>query len=150
MTSAQSGSASLVIHRSMEEEGGMPRLGATATRLGIRKGKDIIVDANDQVHRPQFQPGQPNGLSCAPEWKFLPLFVMPMGFGGPNKRTEVWYIDIEDLGSELVAAEDGRPGQNRHVSIGPSRTIQFAEFVAHIEATRPYWRKLSGASSAGV
>jgi hypothetical protein len=64
------------IFRAMEEENGLPKLGTTATTLGIRKGKDIIVDINGQVHRPTFLPGGTNGLSA----RQLSMNCLPLCF----------------------------------------------------------------------
>ena len=53
------------IYRAMiEDRDGMPLLGLTALKLGVRKGVDILADQRDMVYRPAFRPGEPNGLSC--------------------------------------------------------------------------------------
>lgn len=124
------------IYRAMIEENGMPKLAASATGLGIRKGKDIIADHADQVHLPAFQPGGKNGLSCSRTIESLPDFALPVEWGGVNPRTVVWRIDETDLGAELIAQDDAVPGKNRHVSIGPATTRTFDDFVRAIEATR--------------
>ena len=69
-----------VIYRAMLEENGMPKLENAATTLGIRKGKDIIPDPADMVHLPNFQPSEPNGLSCGSSIKDLPRFALPIAF----------------------------------------------------------------------
>jgi hypothetical protein len=66
------------IFRAMVEDNGQPKLGSSATTLGVRKGKDIDVDTNDMVKRPTFRPGQRNGVSCSPTIKQLPAFVLPV------------------------------------------------------------------------
>jgi hypothetical protein len=131
------------IFRAMVEENGMPKLGASATSLGIRKNKDIIPDMRGMVYPPVFQPGQPNGLSCAPTIQSLPNFALPVAWGGLNKNTQVWRIELSDLGPELVAKEDTRVGGKRHVSIGPSRTMTYVDFEIAIEQTRPKWTQVS-------
>jgi hypothetical protein len=131
------------IYRAMIEEHGMPKLGATATSLGIRMGKDIVPDKASMVHRPAFNPGGKNGLSCSRTIQSLPLFALPREWGGANDRTVVWRIDEADLGPDLIAQDDAIPGRNRHVSIGPSQTLLYDEFVRAIEATRPRWKKVA-------
>lgn len=84
------------IYRAMLEENGMPKLGASASTLGIRKGKDIVPDPSGVVHRPSFQPRQPNGLSCVPRISDLPRFALPVAWGGRNKNLVVWMIDAAD------------------------------------------------------
>lgn len=123
----------------MIEDRGRPQLGATALTLGIRPGHDIEVDANATVHRPAFQPGGKNGLSCAPAIAMLPPFALPIRFGGRNKKTEVWKIRTSDLGSDLEAKRDG----SRHVSIGPPRSMPLADYVTAIEQTAPHWVKVT-------
>jgi hypothetical protein len=131
------------IYRAMAEDRGMPRLGASATSLGIRKDKDIVPDQAGLVHRPTFHPGGANGLSCAPDVQLLPRFALPVEWGGLNRHTRVWRIAESDLGPDLAAQEDTTPGGRRHISIGPARTMSFDEFVKAIEATRPKWQKVS-------
>src|SRR5262245_24489029 len=94
------------IYRAMIEENGMPKLGATADALGVRRDKDTVPDKAGMVHRPNFQPGEKNGLSCAPTIQDLPRFVLPRSWGGKNKRTVVWRIEVGDLGTGLFAQED--------------------------------------------
>jgi hypothetical protein len=126
----------------MIDENGMPRLGASATSLGIRKGKDIVADQVDLVHRPAFQPGGKNGLSCSRTIESLPGFSLPMEWGGSNRKTVVWHIEEADLGTELIAQDDAIPGRNRHISIGPATTMTYDDFVLAIEATRAKWQKV--------
>src|SRR5262249_52262202 len=122
---------------------GMPMLGSRAIRLGVRKGKDIVPDQADMVHRPAFQPRAKNGLSCSRTIEALPLFALPVEWGGTNDKTVVWKIEEADLGPELIAGDDAKPGIDRHVSIGPAVTMSFDDFVRAIEATRPKWKKVN-------
>jgi hypothetical protein len=130
------------IYRAMVEESGMPKLGSSATMLGIRKGKDIDVDSADNVHCPAFVAGEKNGLSCAATIASLPSFSLPVEWGGSNHKTAIWKIDIDDVPGNLLACEDSVPGGNRHVSIGPSATMKYNDFIDAIEATRPFWKKV--------
>ena len=133
------------IYRAMiEDEDGMPVLGANAEKLGIRRDKDIIPDQSEIVHRPSFHPGEANGLSCAPTIQDLPLFTLPRSWGGRNRRTVIWRIDAADLGSDLIAVEDTDPARStRHLSIGPAQTMPFDDYVRLIEATRSKWKKVT-------
>ena len=131
------------IYRAMMEENGMPRLAASATSLGIRKGKDIVADQVDRVHRPAFQPRGKNGLSCSRTIESLPGFALPVEWGGSNAKTVVWRINKADLGAELIAQDDAEPGKNRHISIGPAATMAYDDFVRAIEATRAKWLKVT-------
>jgi hypothetical protein len=131
------------IYRAMIEENGVPKLGSTATALGIRKGKDIVPDNLGMVHRPKFNPGAENGLSCAPTIQTLPGFALPLEWGGLNQRTSVWVVESVVLGPHLIAQEDTVPNGRRHISIGPARTMTFDEFVNAIEATKFQWKKVA-------
>ncbi len=131
------------IYRAMREENGMPRLGTSATRLGIRRGMDIVPDHAGRVNRPVFHPGDKNGLSCSRTIESLPLFALPIEWGGSNDKTVIWTIEETDLGTELIAQDDAIPGMNRHVSIGPARTMLYDDFVRAIEASRPKWKKVT-------
>lgn len=123
------------LYRAMAEERGLPKLGSSATTLGVRKGKDIDVDDADDVRLPDFSRGARNGVSCAPTVADLPDFALPQDWGGTNPRTRIWRIRPADLGPDLVAGLD-KPG---HVSIGPGRTMSFAQFVQAIQRTAPLW-----------
>ncbi len=130
------------IYRAMVEESGMPKLGSSATLLGVRKGKDIVPDQSNAVHRPAFQPGGKNGLSCAATINSLPPFTLPLEWGGSNRKTVVWKIEETDLPIELIAGDDFIPGRNQHISIGPATTMEYDEYVLAIEATRILWKKV--------
>lgn len=123
------------IYRAMVEESGMAKLGASASALGIRIGRDIVPDQVGLVHRPAFNPHEPNGLSCVPTIQELPFFALPVEWGGTNMRTVVWKIETSDLGNDLVAQEDTAPG-------APSRTMPYDDFVNAIQATRSKWHKV--------
>jgi hypothetical protein len=133
------------IYRAMlEGDDGLPVIGASAETLGVRLNKDLIPDAFGMVHRPNFTPGEANGLSCAPTIPDLPHFVLPRAWGGRNKRTVIWRIDAADLGSDCLAVEDSDPGKpKRHISIGPARSMPFDDCARLIEATRPKWKKVT-------
>jgi hypothetical protein len=133
------------IYRAMaEDDDGMPKLGPAAIKLGIRRGKDIIPDAAGLVHRPTFRHDEPNVLSCVPTIRELPHFSLPAEWGGANRKTLVWKIEASDLGPDLVASEDTEPGAtDRHISIGPSGTMSYDDYVKVIEATRARWRKVT-------
>lgn len=132
------------IYRAMYEENGMPKFGTSASTLGIRGGKDIVPDQAGMVHRPNFQPKEVNGLSCAPTIQALPHFALPVEWGGTNKHTVVWKIASADLGSDLVAQEDTSPGApKRHISIGPSTTMSYDDYVKAIENTQAEWKRIS-------
>lgn len=126
------------ISRAMEEDDGHPLLGSTATKLGIRKGKDIEVDEDGAVHRPEFLPGEPNGLSCASTIDSLPSFALPVSQGGTHKKTVVWRIDSDHLPPALIAEHD----DDTHISIGPEKTMAYNEFVDAIDSTASHWRRV--------
>ena len=133
------------IYRAMREgDDGMPILGTSAETLGIRSNKDIIPDQSGMVSRPAFQPGKPNGLSCAPTIQDLPGFALPRVWGGRNPRTVIWRIEATDLGPDLIASEDSDPSRpKRHLSIGPARSMPSDDYVRLIESTRSHWKKVT-------
>jgi hypothetical protein len=132
------------IYRAMvEDKDGFPLLGLGAVKLGVRPGVDSVRDQQGMVHRPAFRPGDPNGLSCSPTVQDLPSFAVPIEWGGSNPRTVVWRIESADLGAELVAQEDTPPqSKGRHISIGPSGTMTFDEYLRAVQATRAKWQKV--------
>src|SRR5437899_2942044 len=133
------------IYRAMlEDDDGLPVLGTSAEKLGVRRNKDIIADSTGAVQRPSFQPRGANGLSCAPTVQDLPHFALPRSWGGGNSRTVIWRIDPKDLPADLIAAEDSDPARpRRHVSIGPARSMAYDDYVSLIEGTRSKWEKVT-------
>lgn len=133
------------IYRAMvEDTDGMPMLGLTSLKLGVRMGIDIVPDQAGMVYRPAFRPGEPNGLSCSPTIQDLPAFALPVEWGGTNRKAVVWRIEASDLGAELIAGEDTvlqRP--ERHIPIGPSGPMLFDDYLRAIQATRAKWTKIT-------
>jgi hypothetical protein len=129
----------LVLYRAMLEENGLPKLGSSATRLGVRRDKDIAVDANGMVHAPSPGSDRLNGMSASTEMRFLPYFAMPQKVGGGHPKTEIWAIAEDQLGPDLAAVND-RP---HHISVGPKRTMLFEDYVRAIELTVGTWVKVS-------
>jgi hypothetical protein len=136
------GDAGEGIYRAMIEEDGMPKLGTSAVTLGIRLGKDIVADQAGLVHRPAFRPKEKNGLSCSRTIATLPVFALPVEWGGISTKTVVWRIEEDDLPVELVSGDDAVSGNNRHVSIGPGQPMLFDDYVKAMEATRPKWKEI--------
>jgi hypothetical protein len=131
------------IYRAMiEGDDGLPVLGLTAVKLGVRVRVDIIPDQQGLVHRPLFRPNDPNGLSCAPTIQDIPVFALPVEWGGTNYRTVVWRIELADLGAALVAQEDTPPNKRRHVSIGPAVMMSFDDYLLAVQMTRARWKKV--------
>jgi hypothetical protein len=133
------------IYRAMiEGDDGMPVLGLTAVKLGVWVGVDIVPDQTGVVYRPAFRPGDPNGLSCSPTIQDLPVFALPIEWGGTNGRTVVWRIEPSDLGVELIAQEDTPArSKGRHISVGPSASMPFDDYLRLVQATRSKWRKVT-------
>lgn len=133
------------IYRAMiEDKDGMPMLGLTALKLGVRPGIAIVPDQTGMVYRPAFRPDEPNGLSCSPTIQDLPAFALPVEWSGTNKKSVVWRIEASDLGAGLVAREDTSPQSNgRHSSVGPSGPMLFADFFRAIQAMRSRWKKMT-------
>jgi hypothetical protein len=112
--------------------------------LGIRRGKDIVPDHAGKVHKPTFRPREANGLSCAPTIQDLPRFALPVAWGGRSKLTVVWRIAASDLGPKLVVQEDTEPNApKRHLSVGPSGTMSYDDYVEAIAATQSKWQRVA-------
>jgi hypothetical protein len=123
------------LYRAMVKENDLPKPGASATKLGVRRCKDIEVDEDGNVHRPEFRVGERNGISCAPSVSDLPDFALPTEWGGTNRKTTVWRIAVDDLPADLTAEQDGL----RHISIGPAHTMSFEDFSEVIQSTSSRW-----------
>ncbi len=132
------------IYRAMiEDTDGMPMLGLTALKLGVRIGIDTIADQTGMVYRPAFRPDEPNGLSCSPTIPDLPAFALPVEWAGTNRKTVVWRIEASELGAELVAQEDTPPQRiGRHISVGPSGPMLFDDYLRAVQTTRSRWKKV--------
>ena len=98
------------IFRGMQEENGMPLLGDSPKRLGVRvppnPNPDIRPDASGDVHPPTSLDAR--GLFCAPRVQDLPAHRRPVALLGTQTQAtfKVWKIAEEHLGPDLVAFRD--------------------------------------------
>jgi hypothetical protein len=115
-----------------EDQAGGPMIGPTARTLGVRPTVDIRVLAA-QVH--------PNtgGMSVAPDRpEYLHPLRRPARFGGSGKDP-VWLIALSALGGDLQFRQDSL----KHGLVEPARAMSIDEFQRALEATYPYWKKLT-------
>jgi hypothetical protein len=110
----------------------LPAVGPSARMLGVRPGNhttpDVLaVHATDKV-----LPGQ-GGMLVAPDDPMnLQRHRRPVSLGGTG-RDPVWYIEIEDLGPDLIFRQD----RQTHGLIEPKRPLELEEFQDALAATRP-------------
>jgi hypothetical protein len=122
-----------ILYRAMREDSaGCPMVGPGARTLGVRPNVDILVIAGQVC---------PNtgGMSVAPDRpENLHPLRRPPALGGSGKDP-VWYIAITSLGDDLQYRQDSVT----HGLIEPARTMLLDELQKALEATKPYWKKLS-------
>lgn len=126
----------------MLEENGIPKLGGSPKKLGIRlppnPKPDIQPDVNGYVHPPTT--ANPEGMSCAPKIQDLPAHRRPVPWNGTELTAsfKVWEIEESDLGPDLIAFR----GSRNHITIGPARKMTVQEFQAALAATRSKWKEV--------
>jgi len=130
------------IYRGMQEEKGLPKIGDSPKKLGVRlppnPKADIQPDANGFVYPPSATSS--GGMSCAPRIQKLPAHRRPVAWNGTVMAVsfKVWGIDEDDLGPDLLAFRDSP----NHITIGPARKMPIQQFQAALEATQSKWKEV--------
>lgn len=115
------------------DDGGMPVVGESARRLGVRPEIDIEPDTESLV-----QPAS-GGMSVSPGHpRNLPRHRKPPEWGGTG-LDQVWEISEGELGDDLVYRPDpDRP--DIHGFVEPARPMTFAEYQGALAGTRLMWQ----------
>jgi hypothetical protein len=101
--------------------------------LGIRLGRDVVTDVNDNVHP------ETGGLSVAPDDPVrISRRLRPRSFGGEG-TDPAWALDAALLPAPLTYRVDS---PERHGLIEPARIMKLAEYEAALAATRPLWMRV--------
>lgn len=124
----------------MLPDGAYPKLGRSATTLGVRVGEDIAPDGNGDVH-----PG-PHGMSVAPSLRDLPVHRVPKRLrhlregasGSDNSR--VWRhgegrFEVSIVAPHLVL----QPDRSDHGIVAPESVMPLAQYEDAIAQTRSGW-----------
>jgi hypothetical protein len=136
-----------LIYRSMEKDGERPRIGRSATALGVRIGvegekirQDIPVNSSGRVSP------STGGMSVAPAWRSLPTHRIPARLKthcpdatGKNSLT-YWKMgegefDDRPLAFGLVLRRDSPA----HGLVEPAEVVPLETYEADRAATRDYW-----------
>ena len=131
------------VYRVMQEENGKPKLGSSATTLGVRVPGDIEPDGNGNVH-----PGT-GGMSVSPSLSALPAILVPKRLkdqvpaarGSDGHR--VW-----SLGEGVFVAAPVAPGlvlrpdphDRRHGFVEPGIIMPLESYREVIDDTRDSWK----------
>jgi hypothetical protein len=135
------------IYRSMEKDGERPRIGRSATALGVRirvegeeKPQDIPVDDSGRVSP------STGGMSVAPAWRLLPTHriparLKPFCHDATGKNSLVcWKMGEGEFGDGPLA-----PGLNlrrdtaTHGLVEPAKVVSLETYEADLAATRDHW-----------
>lgn len=128
------------LYRAMLPDGAYPKVGPSASTLGVRGGVDIAPDGSGNVH-----PG-PHGMSVAPSLRDLPMHRVPKrlrhlreGAAGSDS-TKVWrhgegVFAVGAVAPHLVLQPD-RPD---HGVVAPDAVMPLAQYEAALAETRSGW-----------
>lgn len=125
----------------MNVDGEKPLVGSSANMLGAREdGHDIPVNTDGNV-----QP-RTGGISVAPGWRSLPLFLIPRRLQSEVKEArgnnKLACFRLGDLPfadaqfNELLVIRTDRP---QHGTIEPSHEMRFVEYQNGLADTRDQW-----------
>ena len=124
------------LFRGMKEDAkGLPEVGQTSRRLGVRPGIDV----------PATLPADPvlsgqGGMSVSPDDPMsLPYFRRPPDLGGTS-RDPVWRLAETDLGRDLLYRAD--PARAGHGFVEPSRLMTLGEYQQALAQTQSAWRRI--------
>lgn len=126
-----------LLYRAMTaDDGGMPRLDASARTLGARPSIDVPGDASDIV-----EPGTGGMSASGGSPENLPSHRRPPDFGG-SAADPVFAINEADLGPVLQWQPDP-DGPLGHGFLEPVRRMRFNEYQDALWATRAEWRRVN-------
>jgi hypothetical protein len=132
------------IYRAMMVDGGKPRIGSSATTLGVRLPPslhyDMTVEADGTV-----RPGN-GGMSVAPGWRVLPPYRIPKrlkhlapGACG-NDQLACWGMGVGPFQQVPVAPRlNLLPDSSQHGVVEPAAIMPVDEYRASLEATQDQW-----------
>jgi hypothetical protein len=135
------------IYRSMERDGGRPRIGRSATALGVsirvereKILEDIPVDDSRRVSP------STGGMSVAPSWRSLPPYRVPARLRHlcPKARgrddVSCWKMgegDFED--GPLAPGLNFRRDTATHGLVEPAQVVPLDAYEADLAATQDQW-----------
>jgi hypothetical protein len=124
------------LFRAMKEAAdGLPEVGPSARKLGIRRGDQTPCDVAASTPSDIVGPGD-GGLSVAPgDPAFLIRHRRPASLGGTG-TDPVWVIELADLSPDLTARQDSP----KHVVVEAAIPMALADFEDLIAATRVEWK----------
>ncbi len=127
------------LYRSMEQDGSLPALGESATRLGVRIPPNPTSDVTLYSHTngQQWVRADGKGMSTAPRPNLLPAHRRPPDWGGTSK-VSLWCIrkNIIDVSPIIYA----NPDSPNHVSIAPRADMPYENYRQALEGTRRSWQ----------
>jgi hypothetical protein len=144
-----------VLRGMLPDRDGLPRVGNTGSKLGVRPGY-----AEDEIHpedrirpedsiRPDIQittdgmvyPGTGGMSATIPPVANMPPHRRPPKHGGDEsaRRYEVYELETDDLPADLRLRLDPR-GPERHAYIEPAREVGFEAYQQALHSTRTLWR----------
>lgn len=126
------GGDTLLFRAMREGADGMPLLEDSARGLGVRPGRDIIIDIKGMVHP------KVGGMSAVPDNPSnLQIHRRPQEFGGTGKDP-VWCIQCSSLPSSLKYI----PDSPTHGTIQPSNIMTKDNYNQLLQSTKVFWKKL--------
>lgn len=120
-------------------EDGLPSVGRSARKLGIRVPQDVKPDAAGVVG-----PGA-GGMSVAPDsvWN-LPHHRRPLGMGrgstGP-RQDHVFSVQPAPLRDNGLMARPDPVAPGLHAIVEPVQRVLLEDFERSLAATRPHWTR---------
>ena len=125
----------------MENDNGLPRIGNTARRLGVRVPEDIQPDDADMVHCGE------KGMSVAPSVAALPRHRVPrrlrhLAEGAAGKSSDcVWSLGSGRFGKADVSETLSLfVDSHTHGVVRPAFSMMLEDYAIALSNTRAFWR----------
>ena len=136
-----------LIYRAMEKDGDRPRIGRSATALGVRirvegekKPEDIPLDGSGRVSP------STGGMSVSPAWRLLPTHRIPARLkplcpDATGKNGLVcWKMgEGEFVDGPLAPGLNFRRTTANHGLVEPAQVVPLETYEADLAATRDHW-----------
>jgi hypothetical protein len=129
-----------LIYRTMQKEGDLPKLGRSATTLGVRIPADIAADESGRVSP------SAGGMSVAPAWRFLRAHRIPRRLkhlapdATGSNNIYCWRMgDGAFVDGRLADGLSFRRDTAAHGLVEPATIMPLPTYEAALEATRDQW-----------
>jgi hypothetical protein len=118
------------------DDDGLPAVGRSSDKLGVRLVTDIDVDSHDNAI------SNDKGMSVTPSWRDNSPTRIPKRLGGQGSNKTAVFVHGTGpfVQAEVADGLELLPDSKTHGVVRPIVTVPLAQYEADLTATRANWR----------